>query len=184
MAHPSKRAPKMVSGRRGAKDSEDAAQKAQDAESDRQQRILAASLEATEKAKKAAAKVEVDENGQLSTPVEFGSRFKEFRVQITSPADTFVPATGQVIKGRPKFAQFHDYSFRTTDAEIVKKLREYRHFGTMVFETSIVTAASEAAVVENILSTIKSDPKVRQQVLASLEGREFAMPPTTPPAGS
>lgn len=181
---PRKAQTKIVSGQRGAKDAEDAAERAQKLDQEHNQRVLEASLKAA--SAPAPTAEELDEEGKLKTPIEFQSRYKEFRLQITSPADIFVPATGQVIKSKPKVAQFHNYTFKTTDAEIVKKIRQYQRFGDVVFETAVVQAAAEKAQVEQILSTISEQPSVRRKVLAALEGRdEFKMPnPKTTPAGA
>ncbi len=151
----------MVTGQRGAREAEDNAAAAQEQAKDALVQRLS----------QAARTADVTDG-----PVRFSSRFKAFRLQITSP-DDYKDANGRVIRGKPKVARFDNYSFVTSDPEIIKAIREYPRYGVEVFETAVVEKAARQAQVANVVAQVNNDPEFRRQLLSVLEnGDDFTMP--------
>jgi hypothetical protein len=55
--------------------------------------------------------------------VVFQSAFTKHKVQITAPNDMLDPSTGTVVRGRPLVLRFEDNMARTTDPEIIHKIK-------------------------------------------------------------
>lgn len=117
--------------------------------------------------------VQKEEKYDGKKPVTFTSRYGRHRIQITAPADIYNPATGRIVRGRPKVAQFDNYTFTTSDVEIVESLRAHRLYGFELFEAAVMQQAADDAVSNQILSQIEANPSVRSRVLAVLEGKKF-----------
>lgn len=121
----------------------------------------------------------------------FRSRYTGYRIQITSPADQFEPATGRVIKGVPVVAQFQGGYYETKDPEILKVLLNSKRCGPgLDFWPEELQQKQEADVaVREALAKVKAVrglPADQQAVLAALAeslesavvGPGFEMPPT------
>lgn len=161
--------PVIVNGVRGAQSSEDAAAA--------KQADLAAAVAALSVATKAAPE---DQDIVAGKKVVFESKYKDFRLQITSPEEEYL-GNGKFRRPKGKIAKFTNHTYETDDPDVVKAIRNFRFYGDWVWDVENVRKAVVEATHKSILQTLQANPEVRRLVLAELEGEEFSMPA---PAGA
>lgn len=120
-----------------------------------------------------------------SGEVVFQSRFYGYRYQISAPADVYNPATGEVTKGRPKAAQFTQGEFRTSDPEVVARMKRAPEYGIGrdFWDAEEMRAISLTRSVESLAETVKNsgDPALIQRLIDELtplagQTKEFKLP--------
>lgn len=124
--------------------------------------------------------------------IRFRSRYSGYRIQITAPADVFEPASGRVIKGRPKVAQFRGGYFETKDPETLKVMLDSGKFGlgndfwrVEDQEKHEANVAMQEAAMK--VAAVKGLPVEQQAVVDALldqlrsavAGPNFELPPTS-----
>lgn len=119
----------------------------------------------------------------------FQSRFHGYRYQISAPADVYNPATGEVTKGRPKAAQFTQGEFRTSDPEVIARLRRAPEFGIGrdFWDAEEMRQISLDKSVASLAETVKNsgDPALIQRLIDELtplagQSKTFNLPAVNP----
>lgn len=124
--------------------------------------------------------------------VVFQSRAFAYRYQLTAPADRLDPATGVLVRARPRNAQFHQGLYRTSDEADIKRMKSDPAYGVgrdfwdaeemrkaaldrqVASLTASVAASGDQAMIERVVADLlpligKKDfdlgqpPKVEEQ---------------------
>ena len=109
----------------------------------------------------------------------FQSRYPNYRVQITSPSDSYDPVSGIVKRARPIVAQFRD-GFYSPDLDrtaedpnmIDGRLRESRFFGVGndFWDAEELHQAAQEAAVRQLIEVVQSaSPEQQERVFQALK---------------
>ncbi len=126
-------------------------------------------------------------SGAVAKPGEvvYQSRAYAYRYQLTSIADRLDPATGQLIRARPRVAQFHQGIYRTSDPDDIKRLDASTDCGVGrdFWRADDMKQAALEKQVESLSAAVKAsgDPALIERVVADLMPligqTEFSLPP-------
>ncbi len=122
-----------------------------------------------------AQRVQQAHEARPASPQEvvFHSRYRNYIVQITSPAPIFDPATGRVLDVRPKAAKFQNSEYRTKDAEIIAIMKDNRSFGSDFWDADELAARnkreSDARFEAQLREKLKADPELLTRLAPTVE---------------
>lgn len=161
-----RQAPKVVDGARGPEQNPVVGASPADSESGIGQRLRAIESKAVKPA-----------DGE----VVFQSRYGAYRIQVTAPADTFNPVTGQYKRARPVFAQFRFGEFKTKDPEIIETLKGSKDYGLDFWDAAEQFAKDKEATLAALVAEVTRHPELRDRVLQELASAEL---PVSQPSAS
>lgn len=111
----------------------------------------------------------------LLTPAGKGERIyvsplRSLRYQVTAPIGRINTQTGEQFRPEPKFAQFEDGMFRTSDKDIIAKLEGSHWYGNLIVQAEDVLKRTAEAQVARLNAIIEDIPEpFREGVLTSLQ---------------
>lgn len=125
--------------------------------------------------------------------VEYHSISPALRVQLTSPADTYDPATGIRTTARPKNLKFVENSAITDDPEVIHRvegcekvcklhrggIKAHPNFGLgkSFWRADHAAAIAREKRVESAARTMRENPEALQRVLKEMGVEDFVLPP-------
>lgn len=95
----------------------------------------------------------------------FHSRIRFLRVQVKTQADRMDMATGTIIRGDTKYAQFKDGELKTSDPEEIAAVERCRSFQTGdVWDADAVRQNAAVASYEALVSQVLNNPELTEKL--------------------
>jgi len=104
------------------------------------------------------------------------------RIQVTSPAVRFDPATGVFHQDDPKVAQFSRGVFRTKDKKTIRELESHPRFGRLFYRLDQVREQAREAKYNAAKQTVLDNPETLSRLLVDLGLSSLPLPVPVPPA--
>lgn len=105
------------------------------------------------------------------------------RIQITSPATRFDPATGAFHQDDPKVAQFSRGVYRTKEKKVIRELESHPRFGRLFHRLDKVREQAKEAKYNAAKQTVLDNPETLTRLLTDLGLTSLPLPATPTPPG-
>lgn len=120
----------------------------------------------------------------------FGSRYSNARLQVKMASDRYDIATGTLVKGETKFAQFSGGILKTSDPEVIAAITAHKGFGkdtsAEYWDVDELRVEKARRDIDALISTIEASPELAGEVRSRLlkkdpSRQEFDLPPAAGP---